>query len=61
MVVEANRTKQSAVTQALATIEDCPVVMTVLNKIERSEGGSYYGYYGGYGYGYSGDAVSAAA
>jgi hypothetical protein len=25
--------------------------MTVLNKIERSETGSYYGGYGGYGYG----------
>ena len=52
LVVEANRTKQAAVTQALATIEDCPVVMTVLNKTERSDSRSYYGYYGGYGYGY---------
>ena len=49
VVVEADRTPQARVTQALATIEDCPVVMTVLNKIERSEAGSYYGYYGGYG------------
>jgi receptor protein-tyrosine kinase len=49
VVVEADRTPQSRVMQALATIEDCPVVMTVLNKIERSEVGSYYGYYGGYG------------
>ena len=33
--------------------EDWPVVMTVLNKIERSETSSYYGGYGGYGgYGY---------
>jgi receptor protein-tyrosine kinase len=41
------------VTQALATIESCPVVMTLLNKIERSDTGSYYGGYGGYGgYGY---------
>ena len=49
LVVEADRTPQGSVKQALATIEQCPVVMTVLNKIERSESGSYYGYYGGYG------------
>jgi len=53
VVVEADRTPQSRVVQALSTIESCPVVMTVLNKIERSETGSYYGGYGGYGgYGY---------
>ena len=49
LVVEADRTPQASVTNALSTIEDCPVVMTVLNKIERAESGSYYGYYGGYG------------
>jgi receptor protein-tyrosine kinase len=49
LVVEADRTPQARVTQALAAIEDCPVVMTVLNKIERSDVGSYYGYYGSYG------------
>jgi len=49
LVVEAERTPQSRVNQALAAIENCPVVMTVLNKIERSEVGSYYGYYGSYG------------
>jgi receptor protein-tyrosine kinase len=37
------------VRQALAAVEQCPVVMTVLNKIERSETGSYYGSYGSYG------------
>jgi receptor protein-tyrosine kinase len=53
LVVEADRTPQTSVKSALDTIEDCPVVMTVLNKIERSETGSYYGGYGGYGgYGY---------
>jgi len=53
LVVEADRTPQSSVKGALDTIEDCPVVMTLLNKIERSETGSYYGGYGGYGgYGY---------
>jgi exopolysaccharide/PEP-CTERM locus tyrosine autokinase len=53
LVVEADRTPQSSVKAALDTVETCPVVMTVLNKIERSETGSYYGGYGGYGgYGY---------
>ena len=50
VVVEADRTQQSSLTQALTTIEHCPVVMTLLNKVQRSEVGSYYGYYG---YGYS--------
>ena len=49
LVVEADRTPQATVKNALDAIEDCPVVMTVLNKIERSESGSYYGSYGGYG------------
>lgn len=49
LVVEADRTPQGSVKQALATVEQCPVVMTVLNKIERSDSGSYYGNYGGYG------------
>lgn len=52
LVVEADRTPQASVKQALTTIEQCPVVMTVLNKIEGSRSGSYYGNYGGYGYGY---------
>jgi receptor protein-tyrosine kinase len=52
VVVEADRTAQNSVNQALATIESCPVVMTVLNKLPRSNLGSYYGYQGGYGYGY---------
>jgi exopolysaccharide/PEP-CTERM locus tyrosine autokinase len=53
VVVEADRTPQSTVTQALATIESCPVVMTVLNKVPHSKLGSYYGFYGSYGsYGY---------
>lgn len=50
VVVEADRTQQNSLTQALTTIENCPVVMTLLNKVRRSEVGSYYGYYG---YGYS--------
>jgi receptor protein-tyrosine kinase len=46
VVVEADRTQRSMLTQALATIEACPVVMTLLNKVAASEVGSYYGYYG---------------
>jgi exopolysaccharide/PEP-CTERM locus tyrosine autokinase len=46
MVVEASKTPQKTVTQALATIESCPVVMPLLNKASHSEVGFYYGYYG---------------
>jgi receptor protein-tyrosine kinase len=44
LVVEADRTPQSSVVEALATVENCPVVMTLLNKAPSSEVG--YGYYG---------------
>jgi receptor protein-tyrosine kinase len=50
VVVEADKTSHGALKQALATIESCPIVMTVLNKAARSDVGSYYGYRG-YGYG----------
>lgn len=46
VVVEAERTPESVVAQALATVENCPVVLPLLNKISRSEVGTYYGYYG---------------
>lgn len=52
VVVAAGRTQQSAVQQALDTIDACPVRLLVLNK-SRSESvgyGSGQGY--GYGYGY---------
>lgn len=49
MVVEADRTTQTTVKNALAMIESCPVVMTVLNKTEQSQGDGYYGQYGQYG------------
>jgi receptor protein-tyrosine kinase len=45
VVVEADCTQRSTLTQALATLESCPVVMTLLNKVASSEVGSYYGYY----------------
>lgn len=46
LVVEAAHTPVKTVTQALATIESCPVVMPLLNKTRGSEVGFYYGYYG---------------
>lgn len=49
VVVEAERTTEATVAQALATIEKCPVVTTLLNKAPASRVGRYYGY--GYRYG----------
>jgi receptor protein-tyrosine kinase len=42
-VVEADRTSQSTVSDALATVESCPLVMTVLNKARRSASETSYG------------------
>ena len=51
MVVQADKTLQADVQQALATIESCPVKMMLLNKVRADAKGSYgYGY--GYGHGY---------
>jgi receptor protein-tyrosine kinase len=50
VVVEAERTTAGALKTALATIEACPIILTVLNKMRTPELGSYYGY--GYGYGH---------
>jgi exopolysaccharide/PEP-CTERM locus tyrosine autokinase len=44
LVVDA-ATQRSTLTRALATIENCPVVMTLLNKVVGSEVGSYSEYY----------------
>jgi receptor protein-tyrosine kinase len=49
VVVEAERTNEGTVKRALASIENCPIVMMVLNKARASDIGRYYGY--GYGYG----------
>src|SRR5256885_5175001 len=46
MVVAANATSQHAVSQALATIDNCEIVLMLLNKASRSDVGTYYGYYG---------------
>jgi exopolysaccharide/PEP-CTERM locus tyrosine autokinase len=52
MVVQADKTLQADVQQALATIESCPVKMMLLNRMRPAGKGSYgYGY--GYGHGYS--------
>ena len=46
VVVEAARTQRSLLVQALGTLESCPVVMTLLNKVASADVGSYnYGYY----------------
>ncbi|MEZ5561088.1 MAG: AAA family ATPase [Pseudomonadales bacterium] len=55
VVVEANRTPQAAVRQALAQLEECPNVSLVLNK---ATGKSAAGY--GYGYGYGSDGRSTS-
>lgn len=50
LVVEADRTTQSTLQSALAMIESCPVVMTMLNKVDPSQAdGGYYGQYGEHG------------
>jgi hypothetical protein len=49
MVVQAGRTLQSQVRNALATVESCPVKLMLLN---QARGGDEEGYGYGYGYGY---------
>ena len=46
MVVAADSTKQNTVNLALETIEQCEVVLMLLNKADKTDVGSYYGYYG---------------
>ena len=45
MVVEAGQTALDTVRQAFATVENCPVVMSMLNKYRGPKGASAYGYY----------------
>jgi len=53
MVIHAGQTDQSAVKEAVRTIESCPVKMLVLNQSQESSSAGYgYGY--GYGYGQNG-------
>ena len=49
LVVQAEHTANADVTQALSTIEACPVKLMMLNKGRAATSGNY-GY--GYGYGY---------
>lgn len=51
MVVEAERTTRSMLRQALATVDNCPVKLMLLNKVRRPGRTGHYGVYG-YGYGY---------
>jgi protein-tyrosine kinase len=46
MVVAADNTRQQVVNLALSTIENCDVVLMVLNKADKTDVGAYYGYYG---------------
>lgn len=45
VVVEADTTSTSHVSQAFAALEDCPVVMAVLNKCQGKVVNTAYGYY----------------
>jgi receptor protein-tyrosine kinase len=50
VVVEAEKTSQDAVREALSHIESCEVVGMLLNKTTPTPGADYYyGYYGSYG------------
>lgn len=56
MVVEAGKTRQEALKEALHYLESCDVVSLLMNKGSGTGGTDYYGYggygsYGGYGYG----------
>ena len=46
LVVEASSTPRSAVAQALAAVEQCPIVMSVLNKAHEPASLGYGYYYG---------------
>ena len=48
MVIGADATPQGTVAEALATLDSCPVVFTLLNRVEQSDRSSYYGSYGAY-------------
>lgn len=45
MIVEASRTSPGAVAQAFEAVEQCPAVMSLLNKCEASSATYGYGYY----------------
>ena len=45
MVIAADSTTRHAVNQALATVENCDIVLMMLNKASNTDVGAYYGYY----------------
>lgn len=45
LVVQASRTQRGSVQHALSLLEDCPLVMTVLNQARTPAASSSYGYY----------------
>ena len=45
MVVEASKTQRSTAAQAFASVEHCPIVMSILNKAHERTGSHAYGYY----------------
>lgn len=47
MVVAASSTPRSVVAQAFSAVEQCPIVMSILNKAHAPEGPLGYGYYYG--------------
>lgn len=62
VVVAAENTPQSAVQQALSTIETHPLKMLLLNQVRTDAQGGYgYGYAYGYGYGYGYDQEDRGA
>jgi protein-tyrosine kinase len=62
LVVEAGRTPQHMVKEALASLDQSKAIGLVLNKSQYSFGGDYYyGYYYGGGYGYGSEVASPHA
>lgn len=53
MVVESAATSRREIAQAFAAVEDCPHVMSVLNRCDAPSRRTAYGYYYGYGAGAS--------
>lgn len=45
VVVETGKTSRNTVQQAFAALRNCPVVVSVLNKCDKSDGSRRYGYY----------------
>jgi protein-tyrosine kinase len=61
IVVAAEATPQNAVQQALATVENCPLKLMLLNQVRGDASGAYgYGYGYGYGYEHDNDAARTA-